>query len=45
MVAITGTSDQPRWLAEACKNLLLLHVPQLACGKLSIPGGRQMHTV
>ena len=24
MVAITGTSDQPCWLAEACKNIFLL---------------------
>ena len=24
MIAIIGTSDQPCWLAEACKTLLLL---------------------
>ena len=24
MIAIIGTSDRPCWLAEACKNLLLL---------------------
>ena len=26
MIAIIGTSDQPCWLAEACKPLLLLHI-------------------
>ena len=26
MIAVIGTSDQPRWLAEACK-ILLHHLP------------------
>ena len=36
MIAIIGTSDQPCWLAEACKILLLLLLLTIASADISV---------